>query len=270
MTAPRPHLPFPTIRDGLPLSAPLDWIRAGMKDLRACRGASLFYGVCFAVGGIIVVLTLSNAVQLVSGLITGTLLIGPLFAIGLYELSRQRERHEAPALRPSLVAWRGPLSAVAVYSFIVIIIYLIWARAGLIVFALFYDGGMPTLSSLLTMLLRFDNPSFLIAYFLVGGFFAGLVFSVSVVSIPLMLDRDQDAITSMIASFLALVRNPLVLLFWGFLISLLIGFGILLGYLGLIVTGPLVGHATWHAFRALIAPLEATEISQGASVGSVP
>lgn len=261
MVSPRPHLPFPTIRDGLPLSAPLDWIKAGMDDLRACRGASLFYGVCFALGGILVVLTLRNAVELVSGLITGTLLIGPLFAIGLYELSRQRERNEKPALRPSLIAWRGPLSAVAVYSFIVIIIYLVWARAGLIVFALFYDGGIPTLHSLLTMLLRFDNPSFLIAYFLVGGFFAGLVFSVSVVSIPLMLDRDQDAITSMIASFLALVRNPLVLLFWGFLISLLIAAGILLGYLGLIFTGPLVGHATWHAFRALIVPVIEPESS---------
>lgn len=261
MTPAKPNLPFPTIRSGLPLSAPLDWIRAGMQDLRACRGASLFYGVCFALGGILVILTLRNAVPLVSGLITGTLLIGPLFAIGLYELSRQCERKEKPALRPSLLAWRGPLSAVAVYSFIVIIIYLVWARAGLVVFALFYDGGMPTLSSLLTMLLRFNNPSFLIAYFLVGGFFATLVFSVSVVSIPLMLDRDQDAITSMIASFLALARNPLVLLLWGFLITLLIAFGILLGYLGLIVTGPLVGHATWHAFRALIAPLSDAEIA---------
>ena len=94
-----------------------------------------------------------------------------------------------------------------------------------------------------------------------GGFFAGLVFSVSVVSIPLMLDRDQDAITSMIASFLALVRNPLVLLFWGFLVSLLIAGGILLGYLGLIFTGPLVGHATWHAFRALIVPVIEPESS---------
>ena len=120
---------------------------------------------------------------------------------------------------------------------------------------------MPTLHSLFTMLLRFDNPSFLIAYFLVGGFFAALVFSVSVVSIPLMLDRDQDAITSMIASFLALARNPLVLLFWGLLISMLIAAGILLGYLGLIFTGPLVGHATWHAFRALIEPLKQPEIS---------
>ncbi len=256
MTAPRPQLPFPTVREGLPLSAPLDWIAAGIDDMRACRGASLFYGLCFAAGGIVVVLAFRHAVQLVSGLIAGTLLVGPLFAIGLYELSRQRERKEKPALRPSLMAWRGPLSAISIYSFIVIIIYLVWARAGLIVFALFYDGGLPTLHSLLTMIMRFDNPEFLIAYVVVGGFFAGLVFAVSVVSIPLMLDRDQDAITSMIASFIALTRNPAVLLFWGFLISMLIGFGILLGYLGLIVTGPLVGHATWHAFRALIVPLD--------------
>jgi uncharacterized membrane protein len=90
---------------------------------------------------------------------------------------------------------------------------------------------------------------------LVGGFFALLVFAASLVSIPLMLDRDQDAITAVIASVLALARNPSAALVWAVLIVFLIGFGMATAFIGLVVTGPWVGHATWHAFRALIEPL---------------
>jgi uncharacterized membrane protein len=116
---------------------------------------------------------------------------------------------------------------------------------------------MPTLGSFMTQILKFDNIEFLLAYLLVGAFFAALVFAISVVSIPMMLERNKDTITAMLASFLALTRNLPVMLVWGMLITLLTVLGIALGFLGLIVTMPLVGHATWHAYRALIEPLPA-------------
>jgi uncharacterized membrane protein len=119
-------------------------------------------------------------------------------------------------------------------------------------FALFYQGGMPTLASFMTQILMFDNIEFLLAYLVVGGFFAALVFAFSVVSIPMMLERNQDTITAMLASFLALVRNLPMMLIWAALIAMLTVIGIATGFLGLIVTMPLVGHATWHAYRALI------------------
>ncbi len=128
----------------------------------------------------------------------------------------------------------------------------------MVAFALFYEGSMPTLEGLIATLLRFEDLEFFAVYLLVGGFFALLVFSASVVSVPLMLDRDQDAITAVIASVLALARNFPALITWGALIALLIGLGIATGFIGLVVTGPWVGHATWHAFRALIAPVEQT------------
>jgi uncharacterized membrane protein len=124
-----------------------------------------------------------------------------------------------------------------------------------VVFAIFYQGGMPTLETFIEQIARFDNIEFLVAYVLIGGFFATLVFAFSVVSIPTMLDRDQDTVTAMLASFLALVRNVPAMLVWGALIVLMVAIGIATAFLGLIVTMPVVGHATWHAYRALIAPL---------------
>ncbi|MDP2132569.1 MAG: DUF2189 domain-containing protein [Sulfuritalea sp.] len=238
------------------MSAPLDWLRRGADDLKACGLASLFYGLCFAAVGGVLLLAFRHAVQLVTAVTTGFMLVGPFFAIGLYELSRRREAGAAPRLAPTLAVWRRNLAAIGIYSLILIVIYLVWARASLVMFALFYQGGMPTLESFMVQILKFDNIEFLIAYLLVGGFFAGLVFAFSAVSIPLMLDRNQDTVTAMLASFLALVRNLPAMLVWAALIVLLTAIGIGTGFLGLIVTMPLVGHATWHAYRALIEPLQ--------------
>ena len=253
---PTTALPFPNVRSGLPILSSLTWLSKGWADVLGCGSASLFYGVCFAVMGWLLVLVFSHAVHLLSGLTAGFMLVGPIVAIGLYALSRQRERGELVRLRPTLTAWRTTRGAIGVYSLILIIVYLLWARASMVTFALFYQGAMPTLEGLLAALIRLEDLEFFAMYLVVGGFFALLVFAASVVSVPLMLDRDQDAITAVIASVLALARNAPALLVWGALIALLIGFGIATAFVGLVVTGPLVGHATWHAFRALIEPLE--------------
>ena len=135
------------------------------------------------------------------------------------------------------------------------VVFLIWARASLVIFAMFYTQEMPNLTGFLTQVLSIDNLEFLMIYFGVGLVFALLVFAVSVVSIPLMLDRNQDAVTSMIASIRALAENPLPLLIWAALIVTLTLLGFLSFHLGLVVLMPVVGHATWHAYRDLVAPL---------------
>jgi uncharacterized membrane protein len=246
--------PFPVVRSGLAPSAPLGWLRLGWDDFRASGSASLFYGACFAVAGILLVLALRHATHLVAAVTTGFMLLGPFLGMGLYELSRRRERGEPLVLSASLTVWRRNLPAIGLFSLIVIVLYLIWARASVVTFALFYQGGLPTLEGLLAELARFENVEFMIAYLLVGGFFAGLVFSFSVVAIPLMLDRDQDTVTAMLASFIAVVRNVPAMLVWGLLIVVLTVLGFATAFIGLLVTMPLAGHATWHAYRALIEP----------------
>ena len=123
------------------------------------------------------------------------------------------------------------------------------------IFALFYTGEMPSLAGFVAQIVSMQNLDFLAAYFGVGLIFAFVAFAASVVSIPLMLDRNQDAVSSMIASFAALLRNPGAMLVWALLIVSLTLIGFLTFHVGLVVMMPLIGHATWHAYRDLVEPL---------------
>ncbi|WP_347248464.1 DUF2189 domain-containing protein, partial [Zoogloea sp.] len=169
---------------------------------------------------------------------------------------RRRERGEACALAPTLTVWRRNAGNIAVFAAVLTVIFLIWARASLVVFAIFYTKEMPNLTGFLTQVVSLENLEFLLVYFGVGFVFALLVFAVSVVSIPLMLDRNQDAITSMLASIRALAENPAPLLVWAALIVGLTLLGFMSFHIGLAVLMPLVGHATWHAYRDIVEPLK--------------
>ena len=242
---------FPQVRTISP-AAPLVWLARGWADLKGCPGPSLFYGLCFAGMGFLVKFVFANAVEYVSALASGFLLLGPFLAIGLYEISRRRERGERCTLAPTLAAWRANAPGIGLFSLILIIVFLVWARASLVIFALFYTSEMPTLSGFMQQVLSIDNIEFLAVYFAAGFVFATIVFAISVISIPLMLDRNQDTVTAMIASVLALTRNLPAMAVWAALIALGTAFGLLTFFLGLIVTMPLIGHATWHAYRDLV------------------
>lgn len=233
-------------------SAPLHWLRKAWDDLRASPAASLFYGLTFALMGWGIVFFYGNAYSLTAALMGGFMLLGPALAMGLYDLSRQREAGAPPRLRPSLIAWRQNLSNLALYALVTGVVFLIWSRASLVIFAVFYTSGLPTAADFFRELLAFDNIGFALTYLLVGAGFASFIFAISVLAVPLMLDRDKDAITAMLLSLAAIARNPLPLLIWAVLLVSLIGVGFATGFLGLIITAPLAGHASWHAYRAMM------------------
>jgi len=249
--APSQHL-LPAVR-AVPIGAPFAWLAAGARDFIAHPLPSLFYGACFAAMGWAIVFTFRHAYAYVSALVTGFFLVGPFLAIGLYHLSRARERGEPVRLAPSLVAWRTNIGAVGVFALVLTIILLVWGRASLIVFALFYTSEMPSLEGFLEQVLSLRNVEFLFAYVCVGGFFAVLTLAVSVVSIPMILDRDVDGIVAGLTSFKAFADNVPAMIVWGIAIVALVAAGFALAFSGLAVAVPLIGHATWHAYRALVA-----------------
>ena len=138
------------------------------------------------------------------------------------------------------------------FALVLTVILLLWARASLIVFALFYTSEMPSIEGFIGQVLSLSNIEFLFAYFCVGGFFAVLTFAISVVSIPMMLDRDVDGIAAGITSLKAFAANVPAMIVWGVVIVVLVGAGFALAFVWLAITVPLVGHATWHAYRALV------------------
>jgi len=246
-----PASTFPAVRR-VSAAAPFGWLAQGFADYRAHRLPSLFYGVCFAAMGWFIAFTFQHAFEYVSALATGFLLVGPFLAIGLYDLSRRRERGLPARLAPTLFAWAPNVGSIGVFTLVLGVVLLVWARASLIVFALFYTGDLPTAATFLEQLIAPDNIDYLVAYTCVGGFFAVLVFALSVVSVPMMLDRNTDGVVAVLTSLKAFGANLPAMLVWGSLIVALTAAGFALLFVGLVVTVPVIGHATWHAYRALV------------------
>ncbi len=243
----------PVRPDRLPADAPMRWLALGWDDLRATRFRGLFYGLVFALMVSAIEAVYRTQWQLTMGLTAGFLLVGPFVCAGLYELSRQRERGEPPGLGSSLTCWRRNPGALAFFAALLTFVMVVWARVSVVLFALAATTALPTLDGLLAQLASPDNLAFLALWMSVGSVFAALVFSISVVSVPLMLDQRVDALAAVFASVRATVAQPAALLAWAATIVALVVPGLVLWKGLLVVTTPWVGHASWHAYRALLA-----------------
>jgi uncharacterized membrane protein len=134
---------------------------------------------------------------------------------------------------------------------VLLLLELLWARATLVIFALSFDG-MPDLRGSLLALASPANIGFTMAWIAVGAIFAGIIFSVSVVSIPMILDRQTDAITAGLTSLRVVLTHMPVMLLWGALITTLVVLALLPWFAGLPIVGPVLGYASWHAYRAAV------------------
>jgi uncharacterized membrane protein len=182
--------------------------------------------------------------------------MGPFLCMGLYRASQLIERGQRPGLMDSLLAWRTRTGTLAIFGFVLLVLEMLWGRAALVVFAVSFDG-MPDFQGSLARLLAPEHLGFVATYLAVGAVFAGLIYAISVVSIPMILDRPVDAITAGLVSLRLVVTQPLVMLCWGAAITFIVAMALLPGFLGLLVAGPVLGHATWHAYRAAVEPASA-------------
>ncbi len=245
-----PESPAPKMQlPALGFSDPLRWLALAWRDLRASPGIALFYGICFALMAIVLGAVFRNRPEYAMSIASGCLLVGPFLAMGLYEVSRRREAGEAPDLASSLTCWGKNIGSMSMLVLVLIVLELLWGRASLVVFAVFFNTAMPSTTGVLKAIFNPQNWQFVLVYLAVGGLFAALVFSTTVVAIPMILDRDTDAISAGLTSIRVVFANPLVMLWWGALISILIAAALIPWGAGLLVVGPLLGFASWHAYR---------------------
>jgi len=237
------------------MDRPWQWLTMGWRDLCAAPLVSLSYGAGFVLAGYGLSLGLIQlrAAYMILPVAAGFLLLGPMLAVGLYEMSRRIEAGERPGLGVVCFACRRNPAQIALMGLVLMLFVLAWVRVATLIFAIFFTRMPPTLDDLVLQTLLSDvSLPFLLVGTAAGGVLAAIAFSISVVSVPMLLDRQVDVITAVLTSIVVVRANWKVMWGWGCLIALLMGAGFVTFYIGLAVFMPLVGHASWHAYRDLV------------------
>lgn len=266
---PDPYIPPPSDAPAktiaiLGLADVAKWLRLAASDMVAHPGISGFYGLAFWIMAVVLGAVFKAKPEYTMSIASGCLLVGPFLAMGLYEVSRRREAGGSPDLASSLTCWDSHIRSMGMLVLVLIVLELLWGRASLVVFAVFFNTGMPSTTGVLQAVFNPDNWEFLVAYAVVGAGFAALVFSIAVVSIPMILDRDTDAVFAAITSLEVVFHNTFTMVAWGLCITALVAMALLTPWaLGLVVVGPLLGHASWHAYRGAVQwPAELVAVSE--------
>lgn len=232
--------------------APLGWLSKGISDLKTAKLPSLIYGLSFAVIGIFLFFTASKNPVWSAALTSAFLLLGPFLAIGLYDLSRQIEEGKKPCLKQSIQKIRDNLVGLGFFAVLLGIILMIWLRISALIAGIFFNDIELITKGWAVLLDGSRSIEFLLFFTLFGFLIAQLVFSISVVSIPMLLHRKVDVVTAITTSLRVVIKNPLPMLVWAIIIVLLINLGMLFAFIGLTVTLPIIGHASWHAYKELV------------------
>lgn len=230
----------------------LIWLREGWQDMVRSRFVGVFYGFVFVMMGFMISNVYANYWQLTMGLIGGFFLVGPFLSTGIYDLSRQLDQDGKSSLLKSFVCWRRNLGAISFFSLMLTFAMIVWARVSLIIFALFSTTDFPTLQIIASTVFSPDNIGFLVIWTLLGFFFASVIFAIGAISAPMMLDRQSDTVSAIVASAQCLYRSPRPMFTWAATIVLIIGASLLLGFVPLLITAPLIGHATWRAYKGCL------------------
>ena len=239
----------------LSASDPFKWLAQGWRDLRIVPSLSIAYGTIIFllsvgfVGGLVAL----GWDYILFPAFAGFMVIGPILAVGLYEKSRRIEAGETLRWRDIFLVQPRSGGQIIFTGVLLSLLMMVWMRAAVIIYALFFGLlPFPGLNHIARMLLATgEGHAMLIVGTAIGGLFAAFSFAISAFSIPMLLDEPVDALTAM-GSSMALVWNNLrVLLVWATIVLVLFVMSLASGMIGLIVVYPLLGHATWHAYRAV-------------------
>ncbi len=234
---------------------PWVWLAAGWHDMRAAPLISGFYGVLAVVSSFALVagLAMWKLHYLILPMAAGFMLVGPVLAVGLYETSRLLERGEPVTPRAVLGAYHRNGAQIAGMGMVLMLALLAWIRIAMLVFAIFYSSAPPALDQLVDRIFfSAQTIPFLLTGTVIGAVIAATVFAISVVSLPMLLDRETDVFTAIAASVNAVRRNPQAMLVWAALIALFTAAGLATAFVGLAIAFPLIGHASWHCYRDVV------------------
>lgn len=236
---------------------PWTWLTLGWQDMMANKAVSLSYGAVLALAGWIftwLMFEVGTAWAILPAT-AGFFILAPLLAAGLYETSRRREAGQSTTLAEAVAGFRRNPTQIAMIGVLLLVLHLFWVRIAGLLFALFFGINFaPSLAELPIALLRSDE---LFPFLFIGtglGFIlASVTFSVAAVSVPMLLDRpEMSFLEAVTVSIQAVMENWRAMALWAGLIVVFTGLALVPFFLGLVIALPLIGHATWHAYRDLV------------------
>jgi uncharacterized membrane protein len=228
------------------------WLGKGINDFKVAPLLSLTYGILYAaIGMILIWLTYKNPIYSF-GLVTVFYLAGPVIAVGLYCMSRHIEAGVKPSFNQGCRAMCYNPVGVIGFSIVIGMLIVFWSVITAALFAVYFGSMTITGDIVNTLMANKQIIPFAGLLLLIGLFFAVVCFSLSAISIPLMTHRKADVVTAMVTSVRAVKKNPVVMFTWAFAIVALIGLGFAFFFVGVAITLPIVGHASWHAYREIV------------------
>lgn len=249
--------PIPVVRR-VEIDRPWTWLARGWNDLLAAPSISLAYGVLIAAASIALAATLMlvDLPYLLLPMAAGFFLVAPLIGVGLYETSRRLELGQPVSLQAALAAVKRNRAQLANLGIVLMLIHLLWVRAASLLFALFFNKSHPTWGTIIdTVFFSSVSLPFLATGGLIGFALAVIAFAIGAISIPMLLEREVNVFTAIVTSVSAVRINWRPMALWAALIVVFTAVGMATFFIGLAVAMPLIGHATWHAYRDVVLPV---------------
>ena len=229
------------------------WLERGWKDLRANPGPSLAHGITLVVLGYVVLVLCSTHVALVAAAVSGFLLLGPLFAAAFYELSRLRGAGEPVSFDASLEGAVKNGRSLVFLGLVLAALAVAWAWLSGVLFERAFGGQLPSIGDSAYQVISDGNyGKFFLTYMTTGAVLAVVAFLLSAVAAPMIFDGRADTRTGITTSIKAVIANPGAMAVWAAIIAGLTAIGFATFMIGLVIILPLLGHATWHAYRDLV------------------
>jgi uncharacterized membrane protein len=252
-----PQRPARTRARDLPARAALDWLAQGWRDLRRAPGPSLAYGlfVTLLSWGVLAGLRAAGLLYLALPAVAGFLIVGPFLAIGLYEKSRRLAAGEPVGLRAMIFVRPASGAQLAYAGLLLGLLVLFWLRAADLLYALFFGlGPVPAGGDALRNVLADPRGwALLVTGTAIGGLFAAFAFALGLFSVPMLMAERRDALTALGLSLATTAQNLAPCLAWGAIVAVGMALSAATGLLALVVVFPVLGHGTWHAWRAIAA-----------------
>ena len=232
---------------------PLHWLARGWRDFTANPGPSIAHGLILVALGWLIVLMCSTQIDLLAAAVSGFLLVGPVFGAGFYELSRLRASGQRATFDASLDGALRNGRSLARLGLLLAILAVAWVLISRLLFVQALGGTLPSVrQTFYQTIIDWDYYEFFAIYLSTGAVFAVLAFIVSAMSAPMIFDRAAGTRTAILTSIKAVGTNPSAMIVWAALIAGLTAIGFATLLFGLVIVLPVVGHATWHAYRDLI------------------